>query len=110
MAKINGKSASATDYEALIAATKKCAKTDDTIAGEKLSLIRGQINYGLWKPYADKMVAPLFTDGEVTEIVTITLDTFGKDIGMGELGCIPKYFTAEKCKGATSMDFKGTIA
>jgi hypothetical protein len=55
------------------------------------------------------MVAPLF-DSDNVEAATIALDDFGKAIGMGELGCIPKYFTADKCKGATSMDFKGTIA
>jgi hypothetical protein len=105
----HGKKASESDYQALIAAAKKCKTTDATITKEKLSLIREEINYGLWKSFADKIKAPLFTAADLMKSRN-AMDAFGKVIGMGKLGCIAKYYGTDKCTGASSMDFKGTIA
>jgi hypothetical protein len=74
-----------------------------------MSDISAQINYGLWKPFVNTIKAPLFTAADTIASIA-AMDKFGKAISMGELGCIPKYVTSDKCKGATSMDFKGTIA
>jgi hypothetical protein len=106
----HGKRASESDYQALIAAAKKCKTTDARITKEKLSLIREEINYGLWKSFeVNRIKAPLFTTVDLTKSRD-AMDAFGKAIGMGKLGCIAKYYDTDKCTGASSMDFKGTIA